>query len=658
MKVLEMSRNQNPELASPGPELTKSVQSVASKPVELSYDELHTIMTFLPQADLSTTMAASPALFELGLPILLRSPIFITPGTLRARGILNVSGLLDEPPKFKPSRLSSILHFFRDFQSTPPATFNLSRLSNIGHLLRDLRIRMGGRESVRSTNVPLYELLHAATDLHTLDINDCEEFYHLFPEFPRLVGALTKLTRLGLSDVNQALCVEVMRHSLPLTHVYISFKSQPDSPPQSWQYDFAPMLKRCSATLESIHLDFIRFSSIAELVFPRAHTFGVGYLEVGIRRSTLVRHFPRLSTLYIENLFPSSDSPDPLIEWHALNSREPSQLQWSHLERINVPHFAIYGLDLRCTSGFLRINVDFWEHPQLIDPIQLVNCRPKSMVMIVDSDCGDLLQVFLRNSPQLTHVGFNLMFPFDNDSTAEEVFELIDSCIETLRCSSCTHIFIHLTFSMRQDKDLYPLLFAYWQHRCMLAQQLVDAIPSLQSIHLATHCTGEKSTWLGEVVNISGKRIVQQVEELQEVPEPIATFRVSLFSLGLSVASLLIMLIVFRRRVWITTIHIAGHSSTSVGISTRSYILWIISDRHLADEEMVVSLVACRCETRIIHRLAEFNSTRVGEISRGAVALSDYLARLDEHIGYPIQFGINQYINRLDENTPYYSFKA
>ncbi|KAI0070416.1 hypothetical protein K474DRAFT_800866 [Panus rudis PR-1116 ss-1] len=489
-------------------------------PVELSHDEVHTIMTFLPQSDLLNVMDAGPTLHELGLPVLLRSPITIPLETLVMNRVLQLSGL--------PGLVE--LHGML-------VEFDISRLSSIGHLLRDLRIRLVGRRSAAHRGLLLDNILRAATGLHTLDLHGYNDFYHLFPELSRLIGSLTNLRRLGLSKINQSMCTEVMEYSLPLTHVYITFRGSGGLYPidtlseeeLSKLYGFAPMLKRCSATLESIHLDDVDFRSIAELVFPCVHTFGVERLEFGVRRSTLVRHFPRLSTLYIGGLSSYPEEATSYIQWHTINSSDP--LQWPHLGRLHISPCAIYTLNLRCTSQFLCIDsLQFSGHGLVTDHHTLVNCHPMSISMRAVGDCLNSLQVFLHHSPQLTHIGIQLYDEISgNVSDAYEAFDRVYSSIEALRSSSCTHLFVNF-LSYMIDADMSALL-PCWQHRCMFAQQLVDTISSLQSIHLRLELIHyyplrhQVITWLGEVANIAGRRIVQQVEELQEVPEPLAAYR-------------------------------------------------------------------------------------------------------------------------------------
>ncbi|KAI0070411.1 hypothetical protein K474DRAFT_800164 [Panus rudis PR-1116 ss-1] len=221
-----------------------------------------------------------------------------------------------------------------------------------------------------------------------------------------------------------------MRYSLPLTHVYIAFENSGHSVDLSGEYDFTPMLKHRSAALESIHLDYINFSSIAELVFPRVHTFGIGRLEFGIRRSTLVRHFPRLTALYIQDVSLGFHHNIAHDEWHTTNSSEPLQLQWPHLERVNIPPRVIYGLNLWCTSRFLCItNYEVYRPPFTIDPQTLVNCHPSSIAMRVGRSWQsvDLVQAFLRESPQLSHVGFSMRCDeiLYGDPDVYEVFDRI-----------------------------------------------------------------------------------------------------------------------------------------------------------------------------------------------------------------------------------------
>ncbi|KAI0076010.1 hypothetical protein K474DRAFT_1663524 [Panus rudis PR-1116 ss-1] len=476
-------------------------------PAKLKHDEWNTIIAFLSQSDVLNIMDASPALYERGLPVLLRSPIIVPPESVTMKRVLQVSGLV------APDVL--------------PADLDISRLMSVGHLFRDLRIRAMGIPA-QWRPPPVCKLLHVATGLHSLDIRDSAYAYRLFPELPRLIGGLIKLTRLALSEANKSLCQELMRYPLSLTHLYISFNSRDVFGDQPWKCDFASMLNRCSATLESIHLSHVKFSSIAELVFPRAHTLGIQYFEIGVRRNTLVHQLPRLSTLYIGELFLSAEERTTLIQWHAINSLEPSQpqIQWSHLERVSAPYTAIYGLHLRCTAHFLRFDVAL-QHADLADPQVLVNCQPQSISVRVWDNHLEPLQVFLSRAPQLTHIGVHLLCHslFNIYSNAEEVLHCIDSCIQALRSSSCTHLFVNLACDTEYVEDLHPLLFGYWQHRCMFAQQLVDAIPSIQSIHLATYYTGANKVWLGEVVNLSGRRTVQQVEELPAVPEHLSAFR-------------------------------------------------------------------------------------------------------------------------------------
>ncbi|KAI0076009.1 hypothetical protein K474DRAFT_1663523 [Panus rudis PR-1116 ss-1] len=448
-------------------------------------------MSFLEKYYLLSLMHTSKQMHELGLPVLLGSPLVLWPWASRS---------------------------FSEFLNTD--------ISRYAPLLRDIRLpyiqqEREVREAVSDLN-PLQVMKHA-TNLRSLRVMKSETVCKACPKFASGLRSLPNLRQLWFGDLHHSIYKELARGTWPLTHLYLKWDNI------GREYDLASLFKRFAQTLELIDVDFVDFTELKDVVFPRMRVVCVDHLQVDdwVETRDLVREFPNLRTFHVKYDH-DEVHPEDCEEQRAMNELDPGQTyHWKDLDDITVSYNILYSLNIHTSTRCLLPEPPYDDVE--FDPMVLINCRPKALMAVLNVEFLRHLPAVWPQCPQIAHLYYHVRLndDFEYEAGTDNLKSLMEEFLDAHKTASCPDLRLVFKFAQGSKYDwdnIFESRNIGVKDAAGFAQKLVDAMPSLRTIeiqgyrHSFIFCP---DSWMGKVINTDeGRKVVEAKFERSDVFKP------------------------------------------------------------------------------------------------------------------------------------------
>ncbi|KAI0070634.1 hypothetical protein K474DRAFT_1702046 [Panus rudis PR-1116 ss-1] len=392
----------------------------------LNLDEIYNIMSYLPGTDIVNVMCTCREVYELGLPILLGSPIVL--------------------------RNQKIYQFLRFFCKDS---------LRYGAMIRDVTLvdisSSDDEGSVLCSH--LSSFLQHSPNLHSFKVDDMDMDMSIIPTLMQ-----TLLTSPADRRALRVVGFSVRRFNPSFLVDMASKSSSWDSLVDlqlEWlvavgNYDWVTSIEQLAPNLVSLTITTLPFAIMSK-AFPRLRTLYITsrklYHESIFSTSKMVQLFPRLQNLWFQRI---------LVPWsdvHALRAVRENNMRdalttgndhraWSQLENLRIGWDTLYAMGTRrpvrrLDLGFLISSTFRWFRAEVV-----TECQPKALKVDIplQRQTIDRLRTILRNSPQLQHLEYSVSM-HDGIATHElgpGIAEL-NELVEMHRPLSCTFLRVCFT---------------------------------------------------------------------------------------------------------------------------------------------------------------------------------------------------------------------
>ncbi|KAI0075875.1 hypothetical protein K474DRAFT_1663769, partial [Panus rudis PR-1116 ss-1] len=445
----------------------------------LSADELSIVLKRLKGKDIVNAMCTCRNMYEMGLPILLGSPVE--------------------------------LHKERVQQF---AMFVLSDIGRFGPMLRDLSLfDFCGTGFFLSdpdlVDAQLSSILNHAVNLQAFKISDIDFKLTTAPHLMQTLLKHSAVQRISLRFVyfssdggQEQIQTSLEQASCPrLTHLELDHLPHLPDPPESWfaaLSQFAPSLQ----SLTTIALPV----GVLQMPFPQLTTLKSRWLQVlqFIPTSTIFRLFPQLRNISILEIIQvisntsyglagSSINSDG---WRAMNTRSgEKEHRWSSIAQAKSTVDVLHALAFGCPISVLDISRGTYASHSNRDTEELtieretiLECEPRALKLAcrlpMPANLYNLLETVFEKSTPLSYLEWNLSFPISPETETTQT-ELCEHFAAVHGKSPCTTLRINVMVPrnptpqgdfVTQDFDLDGFI-----------KQLAKASPALRFLCIARH---------------------------------------------------------------------------------------------------------------------------------------------------------------------------
>ncbi|KAI0075880.1 hypothetical protein K474DRAFT_1334599 [Panus rudis PR-1116 ss-1] len=359
----------------------------------LNGDVLRIILSFLRGENIVNAMCTCHSLYDMGLPILLGSPIRVEEDQIEQFATFILKDAARYGPMLREITLVDIARcsYFMDFEVA-----NAKFCDILDHAINIRAFRIRYSELFPLCNMrSLVEKLFTLPTLQRLSFSFRHSPRHRFVE----------------SSLANAVC--------PLTHLEFGDSPHYVSLPSSW----FRALSRFSSTLKTLSIPLLPIDAIPG--FPHITTIKTSIMAFPryIPTSTIFRLFPNLKNIAGNGILLS-----PLLvglmdydNWRSRNTQDAErQPRWPELCYVKMridelcalglgcPVRALHLVDRICNTRphYFRSELPFGT----LERELILGCRPQALKVSCElqADVCDLFQDILSNSPQLMHVEYDL----------------------------------------------------------------------------------------------------------------------------------------------------------------------------------------------------------------------------------------------------------
>ncbi|KAI0075876.1 hypothetical protein K474DRAFT_1708669 [Panus rudis PR-1116 ss-1] len=463
--------------------------------MRLNDDELHIILTFLRGQDLINTMCTCRFLYEMGLPILLGSPIQL-------------------------ERLGKIQQFTR---------FVLRDAAKHGSQLRDITLGTSRdfwdpRLSSIFEELQLHEVLDHAVNIRAIRFNerlDISTDPDPICSLVRKVFTLPTLKRLSIHfsiyGRDNASAIQSVASSLENARCSLTHLKLDDNNPR-YPTGWFKAIQHLCPTLISLTVGVLPVETLTE-TFPRLTTLKIRTMRFPhfIPSSDIFRHFPRLRRLSIyeidtNNSISSLRSVDH-NDWQRRNTHDAKEkFIWPPLKHIKMKLNSLSSLGIECPKGVEVLDLsDSLNRLMgardgiLADPLAserqaILGCRPEALKLpcVLDADVCDLLSEILTALPLLTHVEYDMrLMPSEREPCL--VLDLLDRLVAIHRKAHCEIVRINLTTygPFHRRSPLYIFFDAE-----KFAQRFITTCPTLRRVFISWKPSIDPDSDINRVINV------------------------------------------------------------------------------------------------------------------------------------------------------------